>query len=135
MAANPQRRRRIEFNTGKVIERGRRVVAQALDDLVQEMNAEFPGKIDTPYPPASAPGQYPHKRTGRLQARTQFVRQGRKIIARTTNVGAWLQSGTRKMRPRKFVREFVAGDATGRTLRPKWRRRANALIRQRAKAL
>jgi|GEM_PF-2750215 len=70
--------------------------------------------VNTPYPPASKPGEPPHKRTGNLQAgitneQSESVESiDTKIVARRAEgnpkVPGWLEFGTKKMAARPFMR-------------------------------
>lgn len=69
--------------------------------------------IDTPYPPASSPGESPHKRTGNLQAGVAHV-DGPDSTVIVSNraegdplVPAYLEFGTHKMAARPYMRPVM----------------------------
>ena len=120
--AGAKRVRRIEFNTTGIVERGVRVVSKALDRVARSMTKDIRAKITKRgYPPASQPGQFPHKRTGKLAQQTTVNRKGRKLFVRTLQYGIWLQGGTSKMLARKFYQDVLfVPSARSNKLRPKW---------------
>lgn len=68
--------------------------------------------ISEPYPPPSAPGEPPHRRTGRLRASVarEVVREGSATVGRVgTNVkyGRWLELGTSRMAARPWLRRAL----------------------------
>lgn len=70
-------------------------------------------ELDTPFPPASKPGESPHKRTGNLQAGVSHAesREGDEYVTRLTSARAegspdvpiFLEKGTYKMAPRPYM--------------------------------
>jgi hypothetical protein len=60
--------------------------------------------ISKPYPPASSPGNPPHRRTGALW-RSIFATEGndRVTVAASEPHGEYLQRGTRRMAARPFL--------------------------------
>jgi hypothetical protein len=44
-----------------------------LDAIGREMVEDFRGRIGESYPPASVPGEYPHRRSGNLQQQTGHI--------------------------------------------------------------
>ena len=126
MALNPNRPRNITFTTGRMIKRNTRAMAKARRQVAKEMDKRISDLIDTPYPPASRPGNPPHMRRpgAGLRSKTKVVAKGKDIIVKTTNVGIWLEGGTRKMAARPFIRRSIHKD------RRNWERRLNTLTRQ-----
>jgi len=125
--------RRIEFNVGRVIQRGRRAMSAGLDELKDRMTEAILDKItDKKYPPASRPNTYPARRTGNLAATTRVMRKGKQLWVRTPQYGVWLQSGTRRMAKRKFFRE-VLFEGGGNRLKARWKRQLKASILRNAK--
>jgi len=122
MAANPNRPRVFKFNVKGAMDRGRRATGKAMDIVAAEMTAEIQRKTNKPYPPASTPGNFPHKRTGNFQSSTQVVRVGKKLVVRTTNVGRWLELGTSRMSARPWAHRVVSNK--------KWTRRLNDLSKK-----
>lgn len=124
MALVGARTRRIEFKTARIIRKSTQAGRLALDAVAKEMTIFVRGKINKPYPPASRPGQEPHKRTGRLQSGFVVVRTGKSIGVRTSNIGIWLDGGTRKMAARPFIRKHLHDK------RRKWEARLSAKLKQ-----
>lgn len=70
-------------------------------------------ELDTLYPPASKPGESPHKRTGNLQAGIEHTEshQGDEYVTRlisnraegSPDVPIFLEKGTDKMAPRPYM--------------------------------
>ena len=63
--------------------------------------------INGPYPPASSPGDPPHRRTGRLRASVASEVDAdtlTAVVGAPGKVAYWLETGTRKMAARPFVR-------------------------------
>lgn len=99
--------------------------ARLLDGLREvgvEMEDDLRALINTSYPPASAPGQPPHRRSGALQAAVysvveEFVDAGPTVTIAYNNSIAphakFLASGTSKMAPRPSIA----------LLKEKWRER------------
>ncbi len=76
----------------------------------------FKGRIDTAYPPASSPGEPPHKRSGALGRSVSFHVDS--VGGPTLHVGVFpgaeaesyarlLQGGTGRMRPRPFLAQIA----------------------------
>ena len=122
--AKATRPRLIKFSTARVIKRSRTATTKAFNQVRKEMTAELKKKINKPYPPASTPGQPPHKRTGFLQGNTEAGGKGRKIVIRTPQYGIWLEGGTPKMDMRPFIHPTISDQ------RRKWERRLNTLMRK-----
>lgn len=126
MAAST-RRRRINFKVGRLVKATRAATSKALDVVAREMTAELKDLLNTSHPPASAPGSPPHRRTGTLRSKTEVIRNGRKLIVRTTQVGIFLEGGTQNMAARPHIRPTIQDEGQ------KWRRRINAEIRRNMK--
>ncbi len=116
--------RNIKFSTGRVIRRMQKGVGLAFREIAQEMTTAIRDKIDDPSPPVSAPGTPPHSQGGDLIRKTEVVARGRNLVVRTTQVGIWLEGGTRNMAPRPFIRTTI------HNRRRFWERRLNDRIRQ-----
>lgn len=86
---------------------------RAAEKLAQELLVETKRSISTPYPPASTPGHPPHLRTGKLRGSLYTrVWKGRDgwvaTVGSNLNYSYWLEFGTRRMRPRPFLRPALA---------------------------
>lgn len=85
-----------------------RLVAAAMVLLTALRNA-----VNTPYPPASRPGEPPHRRSGRLQAGivvdadTENLQINMGFKPEVERQAMSLEFGTRNMRPRPFVRRTL----------------------------
>lgn len=102
---------------------GRRIAdqidAMAIDTLTEvglEMEDDLRDSIDTAYPPASAPGQAPHRRSGALQRAVysvvdEFVDSGPVLtIGYNRSVAPhseYLTHGTKNMAPRPSIAPLV----------------------------
>lgn len=72
---------------------------------------EVKKELGDPYPPASAPGDYPSRRDGELRRSMAHEVDSHKMIARVgTNkvYGRHLEMGTSKMEKRPFLRNTLA---------------------------
>jgi HK97 gp10 family phage protein len=70
--------------------------------------------LSTPYPPASDPGEYPHRRTGELRRSVQ-LQQGKTGTVRVgANVphGRFLELGTSIMEPRPWLSQTLQEERT-----------------------
>lgn len=77
----------------------------ALKMIVDEMTAV----VGSPYPPASNPGEPPHRRTGDLRSSISFTyANGKGQIAATSEHAGLLEYGTQKMSPRPFFFSTIA---------------------------
>jgi HK97 gp10 family phage protein len=122
--AKATRIRNVKFSTGRIVSKNRRARAQALRETAKDMTAMFNKKLSKPYPPASQPGQAPHRRTGRLQQTTKAVYRDGAIVIRTTQYGIYLDGGTSKMEPRPFIRKNIHEQ------RRTWERRIRTKLRK-----
>lgn len=104
------------MNTVRITWRGPQLTAQlkaavqeALDESIQRVVAEAKELVSEPYPPASSPGNPPHKRTGRGQEAIGWTSLPRKLEAYLTVAlegfhMVFLDLGTRHIAPRPWVR-------------------------------
>lgn len=122
--ASAIRPRRVQFKTGRIIQRSRRATAKAFDQVTKEMTTALRKVLKKPFPPASRPGNPPHKRTGFLQGNTVVSRKGRNIFVRTPTYGIFLDGGTSRMAARPFIRKTIQSQ------KRKWTKRINDLIRR-----
>jgi len=80
---------------------------QRLEVAVILLKNEVKQDLSIPYPPASSPDDFPHKRTGRLRASIAHEVDRENLEARVgTNLayGKFLEIGTRFMAARSFLR-------------------------------
>ena len=82
---------------------------KAFQTVAREMDEELHSRIDDPAPPASSPGQPPHRDSGYLYDETSVRAKGSTIKVRTPQYGIWLEGGTRKMAARPFIRPTIHG--------------------------
>lgn len=81
---------------------------ECLQRVVAFYHTQLLHTLNTPYPPASTPGNPPHKRTGWLQKNVLYVLDKAKGLGKvgvTVNAsyGAYLEFGTRKMAARPWL--------------------------------
>lgn len=113
------------FTTGRIIKRTVRARRTAMRIVKAQMTKALQKAIDTPYPPASKPGDPPHKRTGWLHDTVQVVEDGSgNLKLRALKYGYYLESGTRKMKARPFFKPVILDN------RAKWEKRINDEIRK-----
>ncbi|KKN19685.1 hypothetical protein LCGC14_0943290 [marine sediment metagenome] len=129
MARAQDRIRNLKFTTGRQIKRANRAMAKARRQVAKEMTKELKSLISAPYPPASKPGNPPHMRRpgSGLRSKTEVVARGKTLVVKTTQVGIYLEGGTRNMAARPFVNRTIDKQ------RRKWERRLNTLTRKFAK--
>src|SRR4051812_26774339 len=82
---------------------------KAAKDTGKEAVRELKQTLSEPYPPASKPGEPPHKRTGELQQSVGYeVTTEDKVVKLTLKVTAdhafYLEYGTATLAPRPFFR-------------------------------
>jgi len=95
------------FNRQRHVKRFADAGDRLAGELADETALEIRRRLNVPYPPASSPGESPHRRTGNLQrsAEVGAVRQpGKRTVNVLTPYGKYLEYGTVKMLPRPFVR-------------------------------
>lgn len=86
----------------------RAAIADAIERAAKHLKTAIRRNIKEPYPPASAPGEYPHKRTGNLR-RSIDIWVNRKTLegyvgpTEDAPYGIFLEYGTRKMDARPFL--------------------------------
>ena len=112
--------------------RGRplKIVQVALDkakrQVANEMVAAIRSTIQIPYPPASVPGEPPHRRSGRLTKSVRIKATKAGLNVRTVSYGFYLEGGTSNMAPRPFIRPVLFDEGA----RVKWQRRISQLARR-----
>jgi hypothetical protein len=103
----------IQSNMDAVKARSRQALLAAMESVGVEIEATAKARIAINYPPASSPGEPPHRRTGELQAGVFHYTEETVSGVRTTisygraggppQVPEWLQYGTARMRARPFA--------------------------------
>lgn len=122
-SAAATRRRNINFSVNRVIKRNRQQTARAGRVIAKRMTKVIKDSIDTAYPPASRPGQPPHRRSGTLKGKTKVIWRDGKLIVQTTQVGIYLEGGTSHMDPRPHIRPAIHDE------RRFWEREMNKTLR------
>lgn len=106
-------------------------VAEVFDDRLgsaaEVVATAMRNNLSTDYPPASSPGEFPHRRSGNLQAEVHVEKPGPLVrrIGSSAKHAAYLELGTRKMAARPWaikslmetsqeVTRIVAGGADAR---------------------
>jgi len=127
MAKSGLRPRLVEFKTGRILRRNRRAVSTALDRVRREMRREIRKKITRGQsPPPSRPGAHPHKDSGFLSDNFDIIREGHKLFLRTPQYGIYLETGTKNMAARPWIRRNIGT----REKQAFWIRRINTEIRR-----
>jgi HK97 gp10 family phage protein len=84
-------------------------VAEVFDDRLgsaaEVIATAMRNNLSTDYPPASSPGESPHRRRGNLQAEVHVEKPGPLVrrIGSSVKYAAFLELGTRKMAARPFL--------------------------------
>jgi HK97 gp10 family phage protein len=110
----------LEDKLDKIIAR----VADELTEFTAEVAGDIRDEISTQYPPASAPGTPPHRRTGNLRASTFGLPAERAgdlltgVVDNDAFYATYLENGTSRMAARPFFQP-----ARDKWL-PQWRDRA-----------
>lgn len=87
-------------------------LAKRMDDVGKMLVEAIKQALDEPYPPASDPGEYPHKRTGQLQASVSHevstLEDGSPVLYvgvsfDDARYAGYLELGTSQMAPRPFL--------------------------------
>lgn len=84
-------------------------VEDALDELTDKTLDYGRRLLSIPFPPASSPGEAPHRRSGQLQ-RSGGVMPAEKLHRELRFTAEWaiyLELGTSKMAPRPFMRPMA----------------------------
>lgn len=82
------------------------VVASTLEEGLKDAAADWKELVSEPYPPASAPGNAPHRRSGDLQASIHYAVQNilkdviDGYVASDVFYDVYLRDGTPRMAPR-----------------------------------
>jgi hypothetical protein len=109
------------FETNRPDGVSKAAMRRALERVAPQMVEAIQGVIDTPYPPASRPGNPPHLRTGTLHDTLEaVVVSHNRIEIRGVDYGNHLEKGTQHIAPRPFL------DPTITQQMDKW----NALVQQ-----
>ena len=81
-------------------------LSKRIDQVGRYIRDKIKQDIDIPYPPPSAPGEPPHKRTGYLQRNIRFRRDAftkdLQILSQA-DYSSYLEHGTKKMAARPFM--------------------------------
>jgi hypothetical protein len=81
-------------------------LSKRIDKVGRHIRDKIKESIDIPYPPPSAPGEPPHKRTGYLQRNVRFKREpftkDLEIVSEA-EYSSYLEHGTKKMAARPFM--------------------------------
>ena len=130
---NPKRIRRLEFKTGKIIQRTRTAMSDAFDTVANEMTLAVRKDLTGgPSPPVSSPGSPPNIDSGFLINNFEVTRKGYQMFIRMPQYGFYLEQppGWKvtkiNLRPRPFVKVNLYTKDKQLT----WTRRINAEIRK-----
>lgn len=103
------------FRKAEAIAKERAGVNRGLVKAVQFFVRDLRKALNQPYPPASKPNEYPHKRTGNLRKEIEWYHDEDEMAAEagaTIDAPYWsdLEYGTVWMSPRPFVRPRLAAN-------------------------
>ena len=97
-----------------VVEMVQQRVTNVLTEEGEQSVSELQSALETPYPPASSPGEYPHRRTGNLQSGIESqvhtdqydveLTVASSRINGNPHVPSFLEFGTSRMAPRPYMR-------------------------------
>ena len=98
----------LRWNQDRVITRARATMMRRGVLAAEALERQVKTRVADPFPPASRPGQPPHRRTGALQRGIQttarlLVNRVRISLTAAAHYARFLQRGTRKMARRPFV--------------------------------
>lgn len=98
----------LRWNSDRVVTRARGVLLARAQVAAPALEAQVKARLGTPFPPASAPGQPPHRRTGALQRgvhATARLLNNRVRVSLTVlaSYARFLQRGTSRMLARPFA--------------------------------
>jgi HK97 gp10 family phage protein len=89
-------------------------LASNLGDAGEMLADEMAASVGQPYPPASSPGDEPHRRTGNLQASITSELDAealRVTVGSPVEYALYLELGTHRMAARPFVYRALANNA------------------------
>lgn len=115
-----------KFTTKRTFRVSKNAVNKALKVVAKEIERDIKKRLDKPFPPASRPGQSPHKRTGRLQRSVIATAGNGTIRVRTVNYGLFLE----KPRDISKSRPFVAPVLLGAKNKKKWEKKIATLTKK-----
>lgn len=102
----------VRWNGGPLRRQVRKLLADGLEDCGRITKFHLKKVLNVPYPPASSPGEPPHRRTGTLRDAQDFKvnRTTLKLeifTGETAPYWVFLEKGTAIMDPRPFLRVTV----------------------------
>ena len=93
----------------------RQRLAPKMGAVAAAIRAQLPAVLGTPGPAPSRPGEAPRRQSGRLLAGTRaVVNPDNSVSILSTAVGAMLDTGTRRMASRPWVKRVLDGSAAAR---------------------
>lgn len=95
----------VTWNGAAVLEAMTRRIDARLDRAAEQIAVRMRGNLETPYPPASSPGESPHRRTGNLQGQVQVVKPAPLVrqVGSNARYAAFLELGTSRMAARPWA--------------------------------
>lgn len=86
----------------------RSAIADGMERAAADVKAAMRRNLNVPYPPASRPGQFPRRRTGRLRKSIDYWLNKKTLEvwigpSDAATYGLYLEFGTRRMKARPFM--------------------------------
>lgn len=108
---------RFKWSGGSIPWVVRRAVAEGMGRAAEHVKRTMRRLINVPYPPASLPGESPHRRTGNLRRSINIWlnKQTLQVWVGPTdaaNYGIYLEYGTKRMAPRPFMFKALKQEGT-----------------------
>ena len=100
-------------------------IMTALEEIGREMTQDLMTSVSMDYPPASEPGDPPHRRSGDLQASFRTLALMDRLEIRMKSYGKLLEEGTSRMAARPFIVWVISGLQA----RTRWTKRLAKLVR------
>lgn len=117
-----------KFDTVNVSRRLLTAWGKAMSVVAREMEEEIRASIQKPYPPASKPGNPPHRRSGYLAGSVTGTGDQKGIRIHEAQYGRFLEGGTARMDPRPHVLPVLFTKSFAP--RKKWEKRIAQLAKE-----
>ena len=117
----------VKFQRRRALRRTKAAMGRAYKEVAKEIEREIKQKVSRSFPPASAPFQYPRRRTGRFRSGIAVTGTVNGItVSSVMPYGKFLEEGTSRMLPRTWARRVLLFGAN----RKKWEARIAALAKK-----
>ena len=97
----------VDLKTAKIERKLLSAIGRAMAVVAKDIESEIRSTIQNPYPPASKPGNPPHRRSGYLSGSVNATGDEKGIRIREAQYGFFLEGGTFQMDPRPHVRPVL----------------------------